>query len=279
MMKHRHFLYLIILVAFMSSCASSKIVKEPLMVAGMTEDEYLEKVIELAPSWECVTGKVALTLDMGKKGKGSINATMRMKRDEAIQLIVAPLLGIEVARLEISPDGILIIDRYNKKYINLDFTEISRLANTELDYNVLQCLFLNELFIPGKSRLEVTDAKSFQIELLEESALLELKSKGKLRYSFNTSLVEPQLQRSIITVPNTPYGISWKYSDFNELDGRLFPQHILLTVLGINDPFSLDMKFSKMNVKGNWEARTEVPSKYKEVTLMEILKAITDKKK
>ena len=278
MIRHLNSLYLIILVTFLSSCASHKSLSGGVMVAGLTGDEYLEQVIELAPSWDCVTGKVALTLDMGKKGKGSLNATMRMKRDEAIQLIVAPFLGIEVARLEVSPEGILILDRYNKRYINLDFAEVSRLANTELDYNVLQCLFLNELFIPGKAKLVSDDAKSFKIELLSDYALLQLKSKGSLRYSFNTSLTEPQLQRSVISVANTPYGISWKYSDFDKLDGRLFPHKMLLTVLGITDPVSLDMKFSKLNVKSDWDSRTEVPSKYKKVSLQEILKAITEKK-
>lgn len=47
-----------------------------------------------------------------------------MKRDEVIQLSIAPFLGIEVARAEISPDGVLVMDRMNKRYVQVPFDEL-----------------------------------------------------------------------------------------------------------------------------------------------------------
>lgn len=277
-MKRSLYLYIYILaVTLLTSCGTHKGLTEQIMIGGLSGTEYLEQVIRLAPSWECVTGKAALTLDLGGKGKGSINANIKIKRDEAIRLTVAPVLGIEVARLEIRPDGLLILDRMDKRYILIDFAELSRLANTELDFNVLQCLFLGELFVPGKPHLDAADAASFRVELGDEWATLGIKGTSRLKYSFRTSLTQPQLLRSDISLHHTPYGISWDYSDFRPLDGRPFPHHSLLTVQGISNPVSLDMRLSKLGVKGGWDARTEVPSKYREVTLDEILKLITKK--
>lgn len=122
-------------------------------------------MIELSPSWKTVSGKVALTLNMEGQKDAKVSATLRLKRGESIQLLVAPLLGIEVARLEITPDGLLAVDRLNKRYVNVSFEELSRLANTDLSFNILQSLFLNELFLPGKVQLDVSDAKSFRISL------------------------------------------------------------------------------------------------------------------
>ena len=263
------------MAGLLAACGSTRKTAEVPMIGGLTGTDYLEQVIRLAPTWQCVSGKVALKLDMGQKGTTQVNATLRMKRDEAIQLSVAPLLGIEVARLEISPDGILLLDRINKRYVRVGFQEISNWAKADLDYNILQCLFLNELFLPGKSRLQPEDADAFHIEVSEEYAAVQVAASRTLDYSFRTAVTHPQLLRSDIAVRKTPYGLQWSYADFAELDGRQFPRHMLLSVTGSSDPVSLDMRFSRLNVQANWEARTEIPSRYDRVTLEDILKLLS----
>jgi len=69
-----------------------------------------------------------------------------MKKGEVIQLSVVPLLGIEVARLEISPERILAVDRLHKQYVEVSFEDLNRMANLNLSFNVLQSLFMNESF-------------------------------------------------------------------------------------------------------------------------------------
>ena len=62
------------------------------MIGNLKGEEYLEKVIEYAPRWQALTGKVAFSLDMDGKS-ASLNATLRMKKGEVIQLSVAPFAG------------------------------------------------------------------------------------------------------------------------------------------------------------------------------------------
>lgn len=104
-MKHRVLSYLTVVAAIllMASCASRRSLERSPMVGGLTGEAYVEKVIAAAPEWKSVTGKVALNLDMGDKGKAKVNATVRIRKGEVIQFSVAPLLGIEVARMEITP--------------------------------------------------------------------------------------------------------------------------------------------------------------------------------
>lgn len=272
----RHLLLALVLV-LMSACGTSRKAAETTMVAGLTGTDYLEQVIRLAPVWQSVSGKVALQLDRGTQGTARVNATLRLKRDASIQLSVAPLLGIEVARLEISPDGLLLLDRLHKQYVRLGFTELSRLLRTDIDYHVLQSLFLNELFLPGKSRLSPADAGAFHIQVLPDCALLQARQGRQLEYRFQTSVTRPQLLRSDVALRNTPYGLRWSYSDFEELDGRSFPHHMLLEVQGSSSPLSLDMKLSRLSVGGDWEARTEIPSRYREMSLEDVLKLLMKK--
>lgn len=274
MIKVVRYIFILTAVLLIASCSSTRKLEKAPMIGGLTGEAYMEKVIELSPSWKSVSGKVALNLNVEGKQNSKLNATLRLKRGESIQLLVAPLLGIEVARLEISPEGILAVDRLNKRFVRVSFDEVSRLANTDLNFNILQSLFLNELFLPGKAQLDLSDAGAFRISLEGEHALLEAKAAKRLSYRFRTSAAQGTLEESRIGVLNTPYALDWKYGDFTSLDNRMFPSHMLLSVEGTGKPLTLDMKFSRLSVGGDWEARTEVSSRYKQVDLQELLKTL-----
>ena len=77
--------------------------------------------------------------------------------------------------MEITPERVLLVDRLHKQYVEVSFEALSSLANTELDFHILQSLFLNELFLPGKPQLAVTDAVHFHITPAAGRALLETK--------------------------------------------------------------------------------------------------------
>ena len=144
-MKRNLFFYLLagFVALLVASCSSTRRMQKTPMIGGLTGTDYMEKVIEWAPRWQCVTGKVALNLNTGKSAN-KVSATLRIKRGDVIQLSVAPLLGIEVARMEITPEGILVVDRMNKRYVRESFGAISELAHVDLNFNMLQSLFLNE---------------------------------------------------------------------------------------------------------------------------------------
>lgn len=71
--------WVLVAVGMAACTASQKAGREP-MVGGLTGEAYLEKVIELSPEWQTLSGKVALQLDLGAKGNTKVNATMRLKK-------------------------------------------------------------------------------------------------------------------------------------------------------------------------------------------------------
>ena len=161
--KLLYYLSVTVVIVTMAACSSSRRLGRTPTIGGLSGTDYMEKVISQTPQWQNITAKAALNLDMGTKGNAKVNATLRIRRGEVIRLSVAPLLGIEVARMDITPDNVLLIDRLNKRYVKVSFAELSRLANAELDFDVLQSLFMNELFLPGKAQLTANDVTKFRI--------------------------------------------------------------------------------------------------------------------
>ena len=53
-----------------------------------------------------------------------------MKGGERVQLsILMPILRTEIARLEITPDEILLVDRMNKRYVRASRSELNDIEN------------------------------------------------------------------------------------------------------------------------------------------------------
>lgn len=110
------------------------------------------------------TSKVRVTLT--RDGKDiTTNGTLRMRYDDVIQLtLVDPMVGImEVGRMELSPDNVLIIDRVNKRYVSTTYEEFTALKSHNIDFAAIQTFFWKEArggdqfsyTIPGKKDLKL----------------------------------------------------------------------------------------------------------------------------
>ena len=266
-----------LMVAILASCSTTKSIKKSHSIEGMTETEFVENVIENAGGWNALTAKMSLSLDWEGKGETKVSGTLRIKKGEVVQLSIAPLLGIEVARAEISPNGILVIDRMNKRYVEVSFAEVKALAKADLDFHTLQALFLNELFLPGKGDLTARDASSFKVEPEAEGVWLNVKRAKRFGYHFLTEAPEALLKESYIGLNGTPYGLRWKYDDFRALERKQFPVDMELAFEGGRKPVKAALALSRLSTNGDWEARTEVSKKYEKVDLEEILKILLKK--
>ena len=272
-----HILGIAVLVLLLASCSSTQSLKKSQSIEGMTETEYVESVISHAGGWDALTAKMALAIDWEGKGATKVNGTLRIKKGEVIQLSIAPLLGIEVARAEISPDGVLVIDRMNKRYVEVSFAEVKALANADLDFHTLQALFLNELFLPGKDDLTSRDASSFRVEVGLDGVTLDVKKAKRFSYRFLTQAPEALLKESCIGLMNTPYRLKWEYAGFRPLDAKLFPSEMQVSFLGAKKPVKASFALSRLSTNADWDTHTEVSKRYEKVELEDILKLLLNK--
>ena len=272
-----YFVGWVLMIVFMTSCSATKSVKKSHFIEGVTETEYVENVIENAGGWKALTAKMSMSVDLEGKGANKVSGTLRIKKGEVIQMSIAPILGIEVARAEISPVGILVIDRMNKRYVEVSFAEVKALTKADLDFHTLQALFLNELFLPGKGDLTARDASLFKVEHEVEGVWLNVKRAKRFGYHFLTEAPEALLKESYIGLNGTPYGLRWKYDDFRALERKQFPMNMKLAFEGGQKPVKASFDLSRLSTNADWEAHTEVSKKYKKVELEEILKILLEK--
>ena len=264
-----------LLVLAFSSCSTSKLTKKSHFIEGMTESEYVERVLVNNDGYSALTAKMALSVGREGKSATKVNGTLRIKKGEVIQVSIAPLLGIEVARVELTPDGVLVVDRINKRYVKSSFRDIGALANVGLDFHALQSLFLNELFLPGKGELTLRDFSVFDVRMDTDGVVLSVKKKNKrLATQFRTQAPEALLKETCLGLSGTSYGMNWEYDDFNKLGQKMFPALMNVTVNGGEQPVKAMFRLSRLSTDSDWKTRTEVSKKYKKVEWEEILKML-----
>lgn len=268
----------------LSSCRSHKsLVKEIAPKAeqksetshkASLSEEVVPKMIANNSKAGFVTAKMKFAISgMGKDL--SVGGSIKMKRDDVIQLSLVAFGIIEAGKMEFTKDYMLIIDRINKRYIKVPYNKVSFLSSTHLDFNVLQSLFWNELFVPGKklSADDFTAAKS------EDNTNVTLSHKDDaFAYTFVAGLTDYLVHQVTISSASASVGsakVKWNYSDFTTYNGHAYPGQIAIDVTGLKQPLNVTMKFSRINNDSDWETRVKVNSGYKEMELNDLLKMIT----
>lgn len=80
-------------------------------------------------------------------GEQTLRATCTMQtvRDSIVILSIMPMLGIEMLRIEATPEQITGIDKINRQYAVATYEEVNRYLQPAVSYNDLQALATGEL--------------------------------------------------------------------------------------------------------------------------------------
>lgn len=187
----------IVLFAVMASCSSTR---------KMTMENSGKQSVW--NSGECVAARLNLKF-ADSSGKGtSIGGSLRMKRDDVVQLNATYILGIQVGTLEMTRDSIVIISRTTRQYAVFGYPELSAMLKRELTFDDMQSLFWGEAKdlklngmkwkygsfvnmqdnrkLPGDIKLQFADGKS-SVDISLELSNHQYNGDWNTRTKFNTS--------------------------------------------------------------------------------------------
>ena len=95
-----------------------------------------------------LSSKVQVTIPHGE-AVYSVNGTMKLKKGEIVQVsFLMPILRTEVARIEVTPENILLVDRVNHRYVRSTKEELKDRLPKRWTYSRLEDL-IYEASAPG----------------------------------------------------------------------------------------------------------------------------------
>lgn len=97
------------------------------------------------PTWHtCLIQGAKATVQMGSD-KVNATVTMQTVRDSMIIIHVMPMLGIEMARLEATPEELIAIDKVHNVYATATYKELNKKLTPKITWKQLQQLASAEL--------------------------------------------------------------------------------------------------------------------------------------
>lgn len=262
---------LLLTVSMISSCKSSSGLKKDNTATETYEAlNFGKRIMENSQSVQNLTSKIKARVQI--EGKDiTLSGNLRMKRDDVIQISLS-MFGFEIGKLEFLTDEVLIIDRVHRQFVKVPYTEVDFLNKTNIDFKTLQSIFWNELFIPGTNNIE-NALKDFSFQSSGEHTLLSLKSAPKLEYNFLANTKTALLDRVTIHPKNAEESGEFicKYTEYSKFKGKSFPYTIDLNFSGEGVKAELTLSLSGLNDNADWQSRTELSSKYKQISAKGIL--------
>ena len=265
-----------------SACKSHKKVAQPaVMTPEMREKaDFISSVKENAQKAKFLTSKVKFSVEVGPQ-KLTLTGNLKMKRDDVIRLQLMAFGFVEAGRIEMTKDYVLIMDRINKQYLKAPWMSVDFLRNSGMNFQTLQALFWNELFRPNQSSLVKTNDKQV-IDSIANYTILESGDdmiigleEGKMDYSWLASRNTALLRMANILYKDRFNGntqLNWDYDEFKSLNKRMFPHKSAITLTTPEKEVKLGMTLNYIGADTEWETRTEISNKYREVTVDEILR-------
>lgn len=254
--------------------ASCKTTTHTVSSVRLTGEEQLEAVIGNTPVFESFSSRLRMTIPV-RKGDYTLNGTLKMQRDELIQIsLLLPIIRTEAARIEIAPQYILVIDRMNKQYASIPVAELKEVFHTEVDFTMLQALFSNTIFLPGQHHLTRKDYASFLSRLPQDDEVQLCRKTREFVYSFLTSLQNNRLISSSIENHSSTHCLQWQYANFVAVGGTTFPAEMTVRIGKKDKPSQTTMELSRLSVDKHTLTPTQIPARYEQIQLSDILKIL-----
>ncbi len=124
--------------------------------------------------YQTLSAKVQIDFENEKEQYNNITAYLRMRRDSIIWLSVRPVLGIEMARLVVTPDSVKLRNNLKRTVFIRSSQDMEQVLHIPFDFSILESLLLgNPIGIPEKVKHIKTDTSGISVTFLMDSVICE----------------------------------------------------------------------------------------------------------
>jgi len=182
-------------------------------------------------------------------------ASIRMERDKKIWVSITALGLVEVARLEITPDTITLINRLKKEVTILPFKEAGKLLPVAVEFATLQALLIGDALHTSGDK--PTDITSFGGGI--SVALSTPSYQQNITYNKADSTIR---QQQLKVANGTGTMILMQYGEYGMVNDRRFSSSRVINIQDSTGHHYIDMQFNKAEFDQPVDFSFSIPSRY-----------------
>ncbi len=194
------------------------------------------------------------------------SGSIRIARDSVIICSIMPLPGMEFFRIAINKQGIIMINRVDKKFVSVSYDEMHK-KGMDLNYSAFEAIFTNRLFLYGEDYFP--KASDFgATEMNGRVKLMRTKGNVLQEFEYNSS---KELASGSISV-GSDYFTEWRYSDYFNVKSIRYPRTTFMSIKKGNVRRDITMTVEDIALDKDRNFEVKIPTSYQRISMEDFLK-------
>ncbi|MEM9821084.1 MAG: DUF4292 domain-containing protein [Bacteroidota bacterium] len=253
MSKYLFPVFLLSILMF-GACKSTKPLVQVGELADKSSDTLVQFLVDRHIDVEWLSAKAKISFKDNSQSRKA-TANIRLRKDSVLWMNVKKL-GIEAARILITPDSIYIVDRIHKEYAIGDFSLVQQQYHLPANFDLLQNMILgNPLLLSGVK---------LQTAIVEDQYHLASSNDENPTRDYWLSGLNHVLEKMIFLDFRNNRKVQVELSDYKALDEYEYFSYFRR--LNLSSPetgdLRIDIDFSKIELNKAKTIRFEIPKHY-----------------
>ena len=256
-MKRYHFLILLIFSIVFTNCKSARTISSGEANYNLSTKQLIRENTNQAADFKTLAARVKLDIVDGDKEKG-YTVNLRMEKDKQILLMSTP---ISVVKALITPEKVSFYNKLDNTYFDGDYSYLSELLGTDLDFNKVQNLLL------GEALFNLKDG-TYKSSIHENNYLLEPRKQldfFEIFYIIDPSFFKVKSQQ--FTQSSQHRHLQIDYLKHQEVDKQILPEQLKVIAVEGTDEIIIDLEFKNVTLNEDLNFSFKIPSGYEEIEL------------
>lgn len=200
------------------------------------------------------SGRAKTKVEINKKIHDA-NMYVRIEKDKALWISVTALLGVEVARIMITPDHIRILNKWQGEYIDKPFSYIYNYVNEGVTFKILQDVLMGNVS-PSLLRTDNVQVASADDEFIVVG------SQQNLSYQYRVNAENRPFSFLLQEIEGV-HNLETYYSDHAVTKGYNFPHSIVFNLHGGEMSLKAQISYNRVEFNTVLEMPFSVSDRYK----------------
>ena len=243
-------LWIIALTLFLFACGSNKDVVTS-SLEYRSSKSIVKKVNENHLDYNWFSAKLSGKIEIDGEDT-PVSANLRIRKDSVIWLSVSALLGIEVARIQITPDSLKLMNRINKTYWVGDFEDLEASYGVPAKYKQLEQVLVGQISLENCKMRSIVSENKYLLFNRNNKEITQSKVWIDNRFLIQTLLLENALQQSLTV----------RYLDYEKYAQRWVPLKLNLLFANNEQQTKVNFTYSKYSINTPKIVNFKIPHSY-----------------
>lgn len=245
-----------ILTMVVVSCKSTKVLTDGSVDSKLSSKSVIKTHYQNTTSFKTLSGKVKIDYSDGDTSQ-NFTVSLRMEKDKGIWMS-APL---GIVKAYITPNRVSFYNKLQNEYFDGDFSYLSKLLGTDVDFDMLQNLLLGQAIVDLRSQ-------KYNISIAEGAYQLKPREVGDLyKTLFQIEPKNFKMAMQQLTQPLKKQLLEIRYENYQQVEKDILPNEIKILALEENQRNAISLEYRGLELNRAINFPYKIPKGFKEVVL------------